>query len=305
MKNLRRQRGSLMIVSIIMILILSFLGVAITFLSITSTHNAVDELAASETFILAESGLERGIKEWSLAPSTYTGEGPVSFGKGTFTVTVVLLSPTQANITSSAAIPTISGNTTRTVDAVVDLGVSGPLLSDPMTSLANWPTEDISPNDGNHGFAGGGLRIRTDNVNGATYSGYLETGTAPPLFTLTAGQTIQVDLEYKKRWSGGGANPSSMDMAIEMVDTTGTYVSTPAVWSETTIFNNNSWLTAPTISWTVPSGITINRVRLSFNLARSGNGRRPQVFFRNITISSSGGSGASGASIASWQEVIP
>ena len=303
MKNPQHQRGSLMIVAVVMIMVLGFLGVAITFLSVTSTHNAVDELAASETFMLAESGLERGIKEWSLAPSTYTGEGPVSFGKGTFTVAVVLLSPTQANITSSAAIPTISGNTTRTVDAIVDLGGGGPLLSDPMTNLSSWPTENISPSDGSHGFAGGGLRIRTGNVNGATYSGYLETGTAPPLITLTAGQTIQVDLEYKKRWSGGGANPSSMDMAIEMVDTTGTYVSTPAVWSETTIFNNNSWLAAPTVNWTVPSGITINRVRLSFNLARSGNGRRPEVFFRNITISSASGGG--GTTIVSWQEVIP
>jgi Tfp pilus assembly protein PilX len=298
MRGYPRQRGSLMIVTIVMILVLGFLGVAITTLSVTSTHNAVDELAAGEAFILAESGLERGIKQWSLNPSTYAGEGPVSFGNGSFTIAPpTLLSATQAHIVSSAAVASVGGSVIRTVEAVVDLG--GTLFSDPMSNLTSWPTEDISPNQGNHGFAGGGIRIRTDNTNNAAYTGYLETGTSPALISLSAGQTIQIDLEYKKRWSGGGANPASMDMALELVDTTGANYG--PFWFENTPFSNNTWLTAPTANWTVPGGVTINRIRLTFDLQRDGNGRRPQVFFRNITISSASG----GTSMLSWQENIP
>jgi len=298
MRGYPRQRGSLMIVTIVMILVLGFLGVAITTLSVTSTHNAVDELAAGEAFILAESGLERGIKQWSLNPSTYAGEGPVSFGNGSFTIAPpTLLSATQAHIVSSAAVASVGGSVIRTVEAVVDLG--GTLFSDPMSNLTSWPTEDISPNQGNHGFAGGGIRIRTDNTNNAAYTGYLETGTSPALISLSAGQTIQIDLEYKKRWSGGGGNPASMDMGLELVDTTG--VNYGPFWSENTPFSNNTWLTAPTTNWTVPGGVTIDRIRLTFDLQRDGNGRRPQVFFRNITISSASG----GTSMLSWQENIP
>ncbi len=297
MRGLPRQRGSLMIVAIVMIMVLGFMGVAITFLSVTSTYNAVDELAASETFILAESGLERGIREWSLAPSTYTGEGPVSFGKGTFTITVALLSATQANITSSAAIPTISGNTTRTVDTIVELG--GPLFSDPLTDMASWPTEELDFTQGTASIVAGGLRFRTANLKDAVYAGYRETGTAPPLITLNEGESFNLDLDYKKRWAGNGAIPTSMDMAVELVSTTGTnYV----IWSENTLFSNNNWITAPTTTWTVPAGVTINRIRLSFNLARNGNGRRPSVFFRTIVFTSSSGSGTS---TISWQEIIP
>ncbi len=287
-----------MIVTIVMILVLSFLGVAITFLSVTTTHNAVDEVAASEAFVLAESGLERGIRQWSQAPTTYAGEGPVNFGNGSFSVAApVILSATQARISSTAIVASIDGNVSRTIEAVVDLG--GPLPSEPMNSLANWPTEVIINNQGNNQIAAGGFRARTDNGNGATYTGYRETGTASPLITLNGGQTINLDLEYKKRWTGNGANPSSMDMALELVSTSGTsYV----IWSENNIFSNNTWLAAPTTSWTVPAGVTINRIRLSFNLAKNGNGRRPWVLFRNITFTSAGGGGTS---IVSWQEVIP
>jgi len=289
-----------MIVTIVMILVLGFLGVAITTLSVTSTHNAVDELAAGEAFVLAESGLERGIKQWSLDPLTYASEGPVIFGNGSFTINATLLSATQARIVSSATVTSIGGNVIRSVEAVVDLG--GAPFSDPMSNLTNWPTESISSNDGDHGFAGGGIRIRTDNTtNGATYTGYLETGTSPALISLSAGQTVQIDLEYKKRitGAGGGANPVSMDMAVELVSTTNI---SHTVWSEDTIFNNNSWLVAPTTNWTVPGGVTIDRIRLTFDLQRNGNGRRPWVFFRDLEISTTSGGGIS---ITSWQENIP
>jgi len=301
MKNPQHQRGSLMIVAVVMIMVLGFLGVAITFLSVTSTHNAVDELAASETFMLAESGLERGIKEWSLAPSTYTGEGPVSFGKGTFTVAVVLLSPTQANITSSAAIPTISGNTTRTVDAIVDLG--GASTSIPTNDLAAWPTEDLSKTDGTTSIVDGGIQFRINDVNKAKYKGHRETGSTPALINLNAGESINLDFEYKKVWTTGtpdAKEPKKMNVDVELVSTTGTSYT---VWSENNEFNNPGWLTASTISWTVPAGVTINRIRISFDMQRDKRGYIPAVSFKDISISSGGGGG--GSSIVSWQEVIP
>ncbi len=267
MVDYHRQRGSLMIITIVMILVLSFLGVAITFLSVTSTHNAVDELAANEVLFLAESGLERGIKQWSLAPSTYAGEGPVNFGNGSFTVTTpVILSATQARISSSATITTISGSVNRTIEAIANLG--GPPISEPMTDLDNWEDPVLTNNQGKYWIAGGVFRVRTDNKNGDTYSGYRETDPTSLIFTLSAGQSINLDLEYKKKCN----NAVNMDMAVEMVDTTGiSYI----VWSETTIFNNNSWLTAPTTTWTVPAGVTVNRLRLSFNLEKDGNGCKP------------------------------
>ncbi len=300
MIGMQRQRGSLMIVTIVMILVLGFLGVAISFLSVSSTHNAVDELAASEAFVLAESGLERGIKQWSLAPAIYVGEGPVSFGNGSFTVAApVVISASQATISSSASVPTINGSVSRTVEATVDLG--GVVFSTPVDSLADWPTEVLINNQGTNKIAEGGLRAKTDNSKGAIYNGYRETGTAPPVINLSAGQSINLDLEYNKRFNGGGGTPLKMDMAVELVDTTGT---SHVVWSENNIIASTGWVVAPTTSWTVPAGVTINRIRLSFNLQRNGKGKNIRVIFRNIAISSAAGGGGGGG-ILSWQEMIP
>ncbi len=295
-----RQRGSLMIVSIMMILVLSFLGVAITSLSITNTHNAVDTLSASESFAIAESGLERGIREWSLAPSTYTGEGPVSFGNGTFTIIVTSITATQANIISTASVPTISGSTTRTVDAVIDLG--GAPTSVPTNNLADWPTEVLNKTDGTASIVSDSIQFTTLDINKARYRGYRETGTSPALIALNAGDTISLDFEYQKTWTTGtpdAKEPKRMDVDVELVSTTGTSYT---LWSENNEFNNPAWLTAPTINWTVPGGVTINRVRITFDMQRDKLGYIPTVAFRNIAISSGGGSGAT---IASWQETIP
>jgi len=294
-----QQRGSLMIVAIMMILVLSFLGVAITSLSITNTHNAVDTLSASESFAIAESGLERGIREWSLAPTTYTGEGPVSFGNGTFTVAVTSLSATQSNIISTASVPTVNGSTTRTVDAIVNLGSASPSV--PTDNLADWPTEALNKTEGTASIVSDSIQFATLDINKAKYKGYRETATSPALITLNAGDTISFDFEYQKIWATGtpdAKEPKRMDVDIELISTTGTRYT---LWSENNEFNNPAWLSAPTINWTVPNGVTINRVRISFDMQRDKRGYIPVVSFRNIDISAGGG----GATVASWQETIP
>lgn len=295
-----RQRGSLMIVSIMMILVLSFLGVAITSLSITNTHNAVDTLSASESFAIAESGLERGIREWSLAPSTYTGEGPVSFGNGTFTVTVTSITATQANIISTATVPTVSGSTIRTVDTIVDLG--GAPTSVPTNNMADWPTEVLSKTEGTASIVSDSIQFTMQDIDKARYKGYQETSTAPPLFTLNSGETISFDFEYQKTWTTGtpdAKEPKRVDVDVELVSTTGTSYT---LWSENNEFNNPAWLTAPTIAWTVPGGVTIDRVRITFDMHRDKLGYIPTVAFRNFAISTGGGGSTI---ITTWQETIP
>ncbi len=299
MRCYQRQRGSLMIVSIVMILVLGFLSVAITSLAVTSSHSNMDELAASEAFILAESGLQRGIKQWSLAPTTYTGEGPVSFGNGSFTVAApVVISASQATISSTASVPSINGSVSRSVEAIVDLGGANSIPTD---DLADWPTEVLNKTDGATDIVGDGIRFRTLDINKAKYKGYRETSAASPLITLNSGESIDLAFEYKKVWITGTPDtdlPKKMNVDVEMVDTTGTsYV----VWSENNEFNNPSWLTAATINWTVPGGVTINRIRLSFDLQRSKRGYISEVSFKNITITSASGS----SSILSWHEIIP
>lgn len=301
MIDYRRQRGSLMIVTIVMILVLGFMGVAITSMSATSTYNAIDDMAANEAFYLAESGLQRGIREWSLAPSTYAGEGPVNFGNGNFVVAApVLISATQAQINATATVPTLNGTVSRTISATVDLGGANSIPTD---DLADWPTEVLDKTDGTTDIVVDSIRFKTLDIKKARYKGYRETSAASPLITLNAGESVNIDLQYKKTWITGTPDsnePQKMNVDLELISTTGTSYT---IWSENNEFNNPNWLTAPTINWTVPGGVTINRIRLSFNLQRKKRGYIPEVFFREITITSTGIGG--GANIISWKENIP
>ena len=141
MMKIHRQRGSLMIVVVILIVVVSLMATTLTFLVVEDARSAADYLNASNALFVAESGIERGVRQFSINNS-YTGEGPTTFGAGTFTINVyttdiagAALPITDRRINSKG----IVGGAARTINATVRFG-GVTLFQDPFPNITQWST---------------------------------------------------------------------------------------------------------------------------------------------------------------------
>ena len=169
-----RQRGSLTVIVVILIVVVAMLATTITFLFVEDERATVDYLEASSALFVAESGVEKGIRALSLN-ATYAGEGPTSFGAGTFTITISNTDVFGAALPSSDRRVTSKGvvqGTARTLEVTVRLG--GILFQDPFPNITQWGvavsnTIATCP-VGNIGLfsTGGTVSYDVDNATGST-----------------------------------------------------------------------------------------------------------------------------------------
>jgi len=131
MTTRRRQRGSLLIIAAVLIVVIGFLSTVAVSLSVNQTRTAVEDLGGAQAFYLAESGLERGIAQWG-TNLAYTGEGPTTFGGGTFTVAVATtdadgapLPANQRRFTSTGQVSAAGGYDSRVTEAVAQAAGGG------------------------------------------------------------------------------------------------------------------------------------------------------------------------------------
>ena len=127
-----RQRGSLLITAIVILVTLALLSAVATRLFITQARSGGDFNRAEEAQLLAESGMEKAKYELSQT-STYTGEINTAFANGSFTITLLytdfdgLALPTgQARISSTGTLTAAAGlMISRTVEEIITV----PILS--------------------------------------------------------------------------------------------------------------------------------------------------------------------------------
>lgn len=81
-----RQRGFLLIAAVVLIVVAALVLTVIVFLSTTGSISSVRHLSSNQALFIAESGLEKGAREFSLN-SAYAGETGTSFANGSFTIT--------------------------------------------------------------------------------------------------------------------------------------------------------------------------------------------------------------------------
>lgn len=127
MNGARHQRGFLLIVAVILIVVAATMAAVIVTLTAGSGQAGAENTDSARAFFVAESGLEKGIRQRSL-DNTYAGEGPTTSGPGTFTVSV--FSTDYDGATALAAglrrIRSVGqvGSATRTVEAIVRPGAT-------------------------------------------------------------------------------------------------------------------------------------------------------------------------------------
>ena len=328
MKPAHSQQGSLLIVAVVMIVVIGFLGGAVSFLVVSQVSSGVDQARSDEANYIAESGLERGIRQWSLSPSAYVGEGPVAFGRGSFTIALsandVLGNPLPANqrrITSSASVPSQGGNAVSTMETVAQINSAS--FTDPFPNISGWPSVGPSgdpfnracpptadnitapantgwvtydPTENAPGSTGGALRaeVNTTVANGRL-SGYRQRNLAAP---YVAGSNLALDFWYMKIRDKGKTD--TMMMALDLVATDNTVY---RLWSDCQIKKIN-W-TNVNLNWSIPAGKTLDRVRLSFDVKNDNKVKKNEayaVLFDHIILT---GPGGGGISIVSWEDVIP
>lgn len=120
------QRGFLLIAAVVLIAVAALMAVAIMTLTAGSGQAGGIHVNSTQALFVAESGLEKGIRQRSLS-NAYAGEGPTAAGSGTFTVTTfgtdfagAALPAGQRRIRSVGTV----GNATRTIEAVVRHGAA-------------------------------------------------------------------------------------------------------------------------------------------------------------------------------------
>lgn len=325
MKPLIVQRGSLAITAVILIVLVGAVMVLSANVYVGTQRSAGDGGASVQALALADAAIERGVGRWVQSPS-YTGEGPVSLGRGSFTVTTAntdfsgaALPANQKRFIGTGTLGTGEAAITRTLSAIFATG-GGASLVDSFANLSNWPALGPSGNSFALGCSGTGSTTTqsldgttgldfTNNAPGSTAgsaalkievtskkdrrTGYYQHTLATP---ATAGTTLTLGLKYAK--TIGTTAPLDMLMALDVVASDNTVY---RVWSHCGL-TTLPWTTVNNFSWTVPATKTINRLRLGFDIRNSASRNALQrMWFDDVRITIPGG----GGSFLSWREVVP
>lgn len=116
-----QQRGFLLIAAVVLIVGAALVLTVLVFLSTTGAMSAADHASSKQALFVAESGIEKGIREWKLNPA-YTGETNTSFANGSFTVTTspndYSGNPLPTGRKRFVSVGTVGGAAARTVNAI-------------------------------------------------------------------------------------------------------------------------------------------------------------------------------------------
>lgn len=307
-----RQRGSMTIIVVIMIVIVGLAATSITLFYVEDERATVDYLDATSAFFVAESGVEQGMRALSLS-SSYTGAGPTAFGAGTFTITISNTSTTGAALPATDRRITSKGivnGTARTLDATVRLG--GSLFLDPFPNIAKWGSASsnsiascVPGNAGTFG-TGGTVAFDVDNAAGSSGGSFevelatqnkKRTGSRRATITPSLLPGAQVTVAFKFKKVVGAQLPDVMMLAIQFVSTAN---NVSRVWFDCgRATTAGGWVTVAPIAFTVPVGQTINRIAIAYDLDSSNLAPAATFTARvdDVTITSS-----SGVQMLAWRE---
>lgn len=280
----RDQSGFLLIGAVVLIVVAALLLSVMVYFSVTGNQATARHLGSKQALFIAGSGIERGIRQWSL-DNSYAGEGPVSFGKGSFIVT------THDDDFQGAALPATKkrirsvGRVAATGMRMVDVIVRRTALfleqfPDSAAFAADWSTQILTNNEGSSGFdaancpvatcpdtlaGSGSMLIRTTPAGpNDRVTGYREQTLATPIATGAGGLTVDVAAAFDK--SGGNVNTNTV--SVRLFDSAANVLS--SVWSDGAL-TTTGWVLDEVTGVALPANRHYDRIRLYFDLREQGN----------------------------------
>jgi hypothetical protein len=318
----RFQRGFLLIMAVVLIVIAALLLTVMLFLGVAGSESSAAHSQSKQALFIAESGLEKGAREFSLS-SAYAGETGTSFANGSFTIT------TRTTDFSGNTLPSghirlhsvgqvAGGAASRTVERIV-----GPENLLPLSTNADFnapagtclPT-DIPPCPTNWDLqATSGTFVPWDDAGGpetpatrAAYANKTARGNSvatnagnfafsSPII-VTAPATLQMNFDYKVTcYAGDNCNTGQeMELVFRLLDGVNTWSSTLFVTPVTAGWQSGT----ATIAITGSGTVSITELEFEMTLKA---GHRKEVWLDNLRLTNNVGAPAIDAK--DWREVFP
>jgi hypothetical protein len=314
------QRGFLLIMAVVLIVIAALLLTVMLFLGVAGSESSAAHSQSKQALFIAESGLEKGAREFSLS-SAYAGENGTTFANGSFDIT------TSATDFSGNTLPSkhvrlrsvgqISGGAAiRTAETIVGPENLLPLSANADFNSPNTPcAPPCKPDNWNLNVIAGSF-VPWDDAGGpeqpsptrAAYADKTARGasvatnagtfdfTSP--IVVTAPVTMQVTFDYKVTcYVGDNCNTASeMELTFRLSDGVSTWSSALFATPVTA-----GWQTG-TVSIAITGSGTVSINQLGFTMTLKP-GHRKQAWLDNLSLTT--GSGPLKTEVKAWREVFP
>jgi hypothetical protein len=336
MNTRKHQGGFLLIAAVFLIVAAAVAAAAMAFFVVSGGQSAAGHLTATQALFIAEAGIEKGSREWSLN-NAYTGETNTPFAKGVFTVTTdpndFNGNPLPAGQIRLRSVGTVSGTSaTRTAEAI--LGEKNLL---PASANTNFNQAPLTPcnydGDGTPGSstcyptgwkldpappsifqpwdkappdAEGPQQSGGPDGSRAAYAEKTSSGpstatnagnfTFSPAVTVTAPTTVQMDFDYRVVRSSPGGPPNEMQLTFTLSDGVTTWTATPAPFES----GDTGTFQSGTVTFAITGTGTKNITNLEFTIHLK-SGQPKQAWLDNLELIS----GTPTYEIKAWQEVFP
>lgn len=304
-----RQCGFLLVAAVFMIVTVALLATVITFMTAGNVLSGAQHASSAKAFFIAESGREKGVREWSLN-NGYTGETNTAFADGGFTISTSSTDFSgnplpSGNIRIISAGRVTGGNTARTTESIVgpenllpftanadfNQAPSNPCVQALGCQPTNWflqtqlpagrdipinrytPWDDINPAPGTSTDRAAYAKKNWNGPDSATSAGNF---TFIPAISVTAPTTVTLRFDY---WIQAGNASKEAYFTFTLSDGTTTWTS-PVTDSPHT----GQWQTmSTTISITGTGTKTITNLGFTLELRA---GQPKEGWLDNIRISS-------------------
>jgi len=304
-----RQHGAVTVILVVLLLLV--VGAALSGVVRLSGSGATDATAQEDSIaalLLAESGMERASKlfaDGTACTSAALKEGPIAIARGSFSIVSAAWVSNTCHIRAQGRV----SNALRTIEGAATTVMYEPFppkYSVPAVFNAAWP-ETVLPccKKGKSAYdknasasvdASGSMIMQTTLGKNDKFEGWRQR-TLPAI--ITGNQVVTLNLAYKMDHTG--TPPKDQNLRIYLVDTSGNDYLVPGADFNGPTNPPNVWVASPTLSYTIPAGIVIDRIRLYFKLT-NGNANTSQTFIwaDNVRLTTS----AAAYPLKSWSEIV-
>ncbi|MEW6330520.1 MAG: hypothetical protein AB1560_03570 [Pseudomonadota bacterium] len=310
-----KQGGFLLIAAVVLIVGAALVLTLMVFLSATGAMSTADHVTSNQALFIAESGLEKGTREFSLN-SAYGGETNTSLGNGNFTITTRTTDFSGNTLPSRhlrlQSVGKVSGSgATRTTETIVGPENLLPLSANadfnmpagacaPPCQPNNWilnadPVGSFTPWQD----AGGPETPATRAAYATKPSPGSSTATNAGNFTfsspivVTAPATLQMNFDYKVVTSG--STSQEMQLTFTLTDGVTTWTAPRFDSGNTGTYQNGS------VAFNITGTGTKSITNLGFSLFLK-SGQPKDAWLDNLALTT--GSGPAKIETKAWREVF-
>ena len=304
------QLGGITVILVLFLLLI--VGATLSVAVKLSGSGATDATAQEDSIaalLLAESGMERASKRFAdgtACTSAALKEGPVAIARGSFSIiSAAWVAGNTCHIRAQGKVD----STLRTIEGDATTVIYEPFppkYSVPAVFNTAWP-ETVLPccKKGSSAYdkntsasvdASGSMIMQTTPGKKDKFEGWRQR-TLPA--RITGAQVVTLNLAYKM--DHADKPPTDQNLRVYLVDTSGNDYLVPGADFNGPTNPKNTWITSPTLSYTIPAGIVVDRIRLYFKLT-NGNDQKSQTFIwaDNVRLTTS----AAAYPLKAWREIV-